>query len=509
MSILLDDNYTSLSVKNNFALVGGPGGISIVDLANSQQQKITTGEVNSVKWMDSDSIAAARSKVVEVWSNSTCIWTGSKHLRQIRNIDWNGIHLLATCSTDAKLLAWDIRQPEPAVQFNATRGVGIYCLAWSKGNPNYLASAHDTALKIWDARLPRKSLSTLKSAHPGRITCLDWQGADTSLILSAGLLSCIKIWNAGVAKISPVIQTQTPAPVIKSLFCPDKETIVYASEHTEGKIHFLTLNDLKHLKSFYIQSCNILDMDWGEDSQLVALGADRSLDLLKFNRAEFKEERLRVKEEVEEIPIPETEIIETNLSLEEELHRVAFNLGSLGIHIEEKGIQRRYCVIKIGNERHFVRYMVTFPKEYPSAPPAFYLQDHSLASFQDIKKIEKKLESLAFKLSSFSKYSFQELCEYVILKINEFSSERDTFLEDVELAVEKAGIDEGVFNEQNYRNQFLPFMPCSSGHAWHPSGKLFIFEAYASREQAGGEADNPHEDFFEDLKGNPFESASK
>ena len=81
--------------------------------------------------------------------------------------------------------AWDLRESTDAnITFSATKGVGLHAIKW--GFEFYLASAHNTMLKIWDCRLPKKALFTVKGAHSARITSLDWKTSDPDFLLSAG-----------------------------------------------------------------------------------------------------------------------------------------------------------------------------------------------------------------------------------------------------------------------------------------------------------------------------------
>jgi WD40 repeat protein len=87
-------------------------------------------------------------------------------------------------------------------------------------------------LKIWDCRLPKKALSTVKNAHSAKITSLDWKTSnDLDLLLSAGQLSNIKTWANARTNPKVLCQSKSTFSVAKALFTPYNDLIVYTSQN--------------------------------------------------------------------------------------------------------------------------------------------------------------------------------------------------------------------------------------------------------------------------------------
>ena len=154
----------------------------------------------------------------------------------------------------------------------------MYCLAWNAFTQHLLVSSHDTALKVWDSRFPRKSVHTIKGAHGSRITSLSWHPTDETLLLTAGLMNSIKLWNISLASSELGTSRQTNSPILRAKFCPSQDLMAYSSEKREGKIHFLFNKELKFCKSLVQHSSSVLDFDWiPANQQMISLGADSSL----------------------------------------------------------------------------------------------------------------------------------------------------------------------------------------------------------------------------------------
>ncbi|XP_037075346.1 GATOR complex protein WDR59-like [Pollicipes pollicipes] len=95
------------------------------------------------------------------------------HRRSITDLDWHWSEpLLATCSVDANVHIWDVREPRrPAA---AMRSVESACqVKWNRISSQTLASSHEGDIRVWDRRklsIPERYIS----AHTAKIHGLDW-----------------------------------------------------------------------------------------------------------------------------------------------------------------------------------------------------------------------------------------------------------------------------------------------------------------------------------------------
>ncbi|CAG9317459.1 unnamed protein product [Blepharisma stoltei] len=502
-TVTLNEAYSIVAVYKDQIAVGGTNGISIVDL-QGQQEHLSDIETQNLSWSKDGLLAASRGKVLDVYKGKELIWSVTKHIRNIRDIKWNDANLITSCSTDSKLFAWDIRTKEPAITFNATKGVGVYRLAWSHHSSDILASAHDTALKLWDARLPRKSLATVKAAHPGRILCLDWHHTDSSKLLSSGVLSYIKVWKSSSTNVSVLNSAQYHPPIVKTLFTPSSNRIVCVTEQSEGKLHILDADDLRPKLYYNLRSASIEDVAWGEN-KLIVLSADRVLNVIEGQaliEEKIKEDEDSAEEEFEG-EVSNLYIEEKgSISLEEELNKAEKKFRGQGMNIEDKGMGQRYCVVRISNERNYIRYLFKFPQDYPKSPPILTLQGFSIDVKEHIKSIEKKTLKISTNRSKNSQNSFIKLCDYILKSINKISPPPEMLFDGLEADIVQ---DEEDIIENTYRSALISSCPASSGHCWHPSGKLFTFICYRPTEQNTDENENTTDDFFEDIKAQHFE----
>ena len=83
---------------------------------------------------------------------------------------------------DGNTHVWDIRDlRRPSQSFNTIVGAGH--VRWSRGG-NYLATAHEGDVKLWDTRADTSPLSCV-SVHMSRVHSLDWSYAHVDTLVTA------------------------------------------------------------------------------------------------------------------------------------------------------------------------------------------------------------------------------------------------------------------------------------------------------------------------------------
>ena len=458
--INLDKSYTNLACNSSLKALGGKSGAIILNLSNNSFQ-ITDKEVNFITLSYSNHLALAQGSQLDIFDTVTSklINSSSLHTRAIQTLSFNKSSLLASCSKDSKLFIWDLRSNSPCIAFNTTKGVGIYSLAWSKQSNDIIVSGHDTALKLWDTRFSKKSLTTIRPAHPGRIIHIDWS-SNTNTLVSTSLLNTVKYWKASNSSLNLINSGQTHFQSIKSMFSPDSTRIVYTTEQNEGKVQFLSTDDLKPVASHLFSSL-VEDLQW-QDKTLVALCADRTVRTYSLE----KEENIELNESLCE------EFCEENLSciinlvgFEEELKVLDQSIKE-GVSIEDYGLSQRYCMIRIHNKREFLRFMFNFPADYPDSPPNYTLSGSSkylsTTASENVKSLEVELNKRSKQLCRIKGFSIQKICDFLLDQLNSLT-EIDGY-EDLNEFLE-------ILEYHSYSKN----TPIGCIHAWHPNGDLLIF----------------------------------
>lgn len=477
LTIPLDQVYSCIAATKDKIAVCGKSGVSLL---NSKYELSKISEVNSysLSFSPLGLLGVCSGKNLEVYDNLNKIWNVEKHSRRVQDLSWSQSGLLASCSKDSKLLVWDLRTPQPCIAFNPTKGLGVYCVAWSRISSDIIASGHETALKLWDARLPKKALCTVRSAHPGRIIHLDWHYSQNNL-LSSSLLSTVKVWKTTSTNLAMVNSVQTYFQSIQTCFSPDNNRVLYISEKNDEKIHFLGGDDLKAISSFYIGN-TVEDMDW-HDKSLAVLCADRMLKIVNFDGKDLEDRGENVVEVFSDSDAIECSI--SVISFEEEIKHLQDSHRE-GIVVEDIGYNNRYSLIRIHNDREFLRYMLTFPMDYPDSPPDFSLQSYSkyLSTTvpEELKRIDSELQKKSKWLCKSKSFTVQKICDFLVNHLNQITS-TDGY-ED---------FNDFLDAKLDYPN-YSKNTPVSCIHSWHTSGELLIFIS-AEPAMHYGERD----DFFE------------
>lgn len=456
-TVSLKEPYSRISVSPEFTSVSGTSGLSLIS-PSQELHKVHSMSTNCLA-ASSTHIATARGSLIEVYEGQRLLYSLEKHSKPVKDLSWNTEGLLGSCSGDSKLFAWDSRQSVPAIEFSATRGVSINCLSWSRLSSNVLVSAHDTALKIWDTRLPFKSLATYKTAHPGKICLLDFHHIDANKLLTVGILNNLKLWKTSASKIQKLESVRTANPVIKALFAPAGNYIVYNLEHAEDTLWVLD-TDSSTVKNWDV-TCSgaIEDMDWAGD-ELLTLSVDSVVRYHEFVEQSF----CGSKQEFSFKPSTEYE----PSTFDREIQVVK---DEPGVVIEQVGVSTRCCLVRVETEKHYLRCTVKFPVDYPYSPPELLLQESSIRNKLELRRLEKNIQK---KLSSLARQSTVYLRDFfaTLQEVLKKHSEGTTVNLVQELELEQVYVSgESLSVEGDEYSQSIP----SASHLWTHSGHLIAF----------------------------------
>lgn len=238
LSLRVDSNYLSImsiAPCGRDAVLAGRKGLLIVDLDDPFAHPRwlhheTAWEVADVQWSPHSSkpswIVSTSNQKAMVWnlarpSNDAIEYVLHSHTRAITDIHFHpqNPEMLATCSVDSFVLAWDLRCPkEPAYQFSDWRAAASQ-VKWNYKDPNIVASSHDNHILIWDIRkgaIPMKNLE----GHDAKINGLDWSRENRYELISSSNDMSVKFWSFEREYEKPVYTIRTDFPVSKSRHLP-------------------------------------------------------------------------------------------------------------------------------------------------------------------------------------------------------------------------------------------------------------------------------------------------
>lgn len=201
----------SLSPNGRDAVLAGRRGLFIIDLDDPFTtprwlHHITSWEVADVQWSPHHNskpswcISTSNQKAL-LWdlsrpSNNAILHVLHKHTRAITDINFHPSdpEVLATCSIDTFVYAWDMRCPRRPVSQWAEWRAGATQVKWNHENPHEIASSHDNSFYIWDDRKGALPVVKVSMAHRGKINGLDFSNGSLNIITCSNDHT-VKFWN--------------------------------------------------------------------------------------------------------------------------------------------------------------------------------------------------------------------------------------------------------------------------------------------------------------------------
>ncbi|KAI9698544.1 MAG: hypothetical protein M1820_007434 [Bogoriella megaspora] len=231
-------------------------GLHIIDLDNLYSpprlvKHFTTGDVADVQWSP---FASRDSWIISTTNQKALVWNLNMrqnpapieyvlqgHTRAITDINFSAHHpdVLATCSVDASVACWDLRDAgRPSMKFSHFQA-GATQVKWNRQDSHIIASSHDSELLVWDSRLGTEPLWSVK-AHRTRIYGIDWNRTRPSAILTCSLDRSIKLWDyASSDGLSGNLERiiYTPFPVWRARHTPFGWGILAMPQRDSNDLH--------------------------------------------------------------------------------------------------------------------------------------------------------------------------------------------------------------------------------------------------------------------------------
>ncbi|KAI5464074.1 hypothetical protein BGZ63DRAFT_350143 [Mariannaea sp. PMI_226] len=160
------------------------------------------------------------------------------HSRAITDVNWSAHHpdLLATCSVDGYIHAWDLRRPRQPVLTWCDWSSGASQVKYNRQNPHVLASAHDQFLHIWDDRRTSQCIKTI-NAHKSKIYGLDWNRVRSTAIVSCSIDKSIRFWDYTNEDNQPEHIIETGFPVWRARHTPFGEGVLAMPQNEPGDLY--------------------------------------------------------------------------------------------------------------------------------------------------------------------------------------------------------------------------------------------------------------------------------
>lgn len=320
LSLRVDSNYMSImsiSPCGKDAVLAGRKGLLVIDMddpfaAPRWLRHETSWEVADVQWSPHRSkpswVVSTSNQKAMVWnlarpSNDAIEYVLHSHSRAITDIHFHpqNPEMLATCSVDSFVCAWDLRCPkEPVQQWSDWKSAASQ-VKWNYKDPNIIASSHDNTIKIWDRRKGAIPMKNIKG-HDAKINGLDWSRENKYELISSSNDMSVKFWSFDKEYEKPVYTIRTDFPVSKARHVPFGDHIcgIMPLRGGDNSIYMVNYKDkvgesgLNASYKFKGHHGTVKDFVWrtrhtpnsdinDSEYQLVTWGSDKDLRLWPLN----------------------------------------------------------------------------------------------------------------------------------------------------------------------------------------------------------------------------------
>lgn len=319
LSLRVDGGFNAVSINpsGRDVVLAGRKGLFIIDLDDPFSpprllQHVTPWQVADVQWSPHP---AKPFWVVSTSNQKALIWNLARpstdaiehvlhsHSRAITDINFNFQHpdILATCSIDTYVHAWDLRSTSRPFYTTSAWRSGASQVKWNHMNSNILASSHGNELFIWDIRkgcIPLKKLDASSS-----INNIDFNRFNETEIMTSGNNGEVRIWDYSKSEGSECQRIiNTDFPVWRSRYLPfGRGFCVMPMVGGNNTVYMMNLDTeesedshkskLQPIYTFKGHTDRVTDFLWrsrytednGMEYQLVTWSIDRDLRLWTVN----------------------------------------------------------------------------------------------------------------------------------------------------------------------------------------------------------------------------------
>lgn len=229
LSLRVDGGVNAISINpsGRDVVLASRQGLHIIDLDDPFSpprwlRHVTPWQVADVQWSPHPAkphwvISTSNQKAI-IWnlarpSSDAIEHVLHKHFRAITDINFNSQHpdILATCSVDTYVHAWDMRSPSRPFYTTRDWFAGASQVKWSFKDQNVLASAHANDISIWDLRKGSTPLAKLVG-HESGVNSIDFNRFKDHEVMTASNDGTVKFWDYSTsgAELKKTIRADFP-----------------------------------------------------------------------------------------------------------------------------------------------------------------------------------------------------------------------------------------------------------------------------------------------------------
>ncbi|CAI4873039.1 AFH_G0010020.mRNA.1.CDS.1 [Saccharomyces cerevisiae] len=237
LSLKVDGGFNAVSINpsGRDIVLASRQGLYIIDLDDPFTpprwlHHITPWQVADVQWSPHP---AKPYWIVSTSNQKAIIWNLAKsssnaiefvlhgHSRAITDINFNPQHpdVLATCSVDTYVHAWDMRSPHRPFYSTSSWRSAASQVKWNYKDPNVLASSHGNDIFVWDLRKGSTPLCSLKG-HVSSVNSIDFNRFKYSEIMSSSNDGTVKFWDYSKSTTESKRTVTTNFPIWRGRYLP-------------------------------------------------------------------------------------------------------------------------------------------------------------------------------------------------------------------------------------------------------------------------------------------------
>ena len=228
-------NAVSINPSGRDVVLASKQGLLIVDLDDPFQpprllRHLTSWQVADVQWSPHKSkpywVISTSNQKAMVWNLARSSTDAIEHVlhghsRAITDINFHPDHpeILATCSIDTSVLAWDMRSPQTPYYKTADWRAGASQVKWSTNDPNLIASSHANYVSMWDVRKGTTPLFQLHG-HTSSVNNISFDPSSKNRIMPSSNDGTVKYWDYTTSCATLTKTVITDFPVWRGRFLP-------------------------------------------------------------------------------------------------------------------------------------------------------------------------------------------------------------------------------------------------------------------------------------------------
>lgn len=237
LSLKVDGGFNAVSINpsGRDIVLASRQGLYIIDLDDPFTpprwlHHITPWQVADVQWSPHP---AKPYWIVSTSNQKAIIWNLAKsssnaiefvlhgHSRAITDINFNPQHpdVLATCSVDTYVHAWDMRSPHRPFYSTSSWRSAASQVKWNYKDPNVLASSHGNDIFVWDLRKGSTPLCSLKG-HVSSVNSIDFNRFKYAEIMSSSNDGTVKFWDYSKSTTESKRTVTTNFPIWRGRYLP-------------------------------------------------------------------------------------------------------------------------------------------------------------------------------------------------------------------------------------------------------------------------------------------------